>query len=195
MLYPHKVTRIENFKIAFDDAPIAGYVVECGVGRGKSLNQLVRLSKQRLVFGFDSCQGLPEDWKMSDKWTWPEGSFAQDAVPEILGADIRVGWFVDTLPVWKKEHPGRIALLHIDCDLYSSTVTILEELNDQIIPGTVIISDDHFYKQASGIYGKEYVNWEQGSYKAFNEWLEKYDRKVYLLSQGILGQATYRILK
>ena len=186
--------RKDIFKIAFDDAPVTGYVIECGVGRGSSLRRLVRHSANQLVFGFDSFEGLPEDWKMSDDWTWPKGSFACD-IPEVEGAELRVGWFSDTLPVWKKEHTGRIALLHMDSDLYSSSVTILEELNDQIIPGTVIVSDDHFYKPEFGKSGNEYINWEQGTYKAFNEWLENYNRKAYLLARGMLGQAAYRILK
>ena len=191
-----KVLRKENFNIAFNDAPAAGYVVECGVGFGTSLRQLVIRSRpNQLVFGFDSFEGLPEDWKMNEEHTWAKGSFACD-VPEISGADIRVGWFADTLPVWKKEHPGRIALLHIDADLYSSTVTVLEELNDQIHVGTVIVSDDHFYKPSTERYsGHEYTNWEQGQYKAFNEWLVKYDRKAHLLSRGILGQASFRIIQ
>jgi hypothetical protein len=35
-----------------------------------------------------------------------------------------------------------IALLHIDCDLYSSTKTIFELLSDRIVPGTVIVFDE-----------------------------------------------------
>jgi predicted O-methyltransferase YrrM len=190
-----KVLRGENFRAAIADATAGGYIVECGVGRGNSLQFLVRLTENYRIFGFDSFEGLPEDWKMNEEHTWHKGSFACN-VPEIEGAELRVGWFADTLPVWKKEHPGRIALLHIDSDLYSSCVTVLEELNDQIIPGTVIVSDDHFYKPSTErSSGNEYVYWEQGQYKAFNEWLEKYDRKAYLLSRGILGQAAFRIIQ
>ena len=201
--YGKPIFRSENFKLAMADAPKGGYVVECGVGRGASLQRLISLTDNHRIFGFDSFEGLPEDWAMSDEFTWPKGSFAC-AVPNIKGAEIRVGWFADTLPVWKKEHTGRIALLHIDSDLYSSCVTVLEELNDQIVPGTVIISDDHFHKigrfnpvrgKEEEIIGHEYTNWEQGQYKAFEEWLEKYGRKAHLLSRGTLGQASFRIIK
>jgi predicted O-methyltransferase YrrM len=133
---------------------------------------------------------------MNKEHTWPAGSFSRDSLPDVSGAELRVGWFADTLPVWKKEHTGHIALLHIDSDLYSSAITVLEELNDQIHVGTVIVSDDHFYKPSTEKHsGHEYTNWKQGQYKAFNEWLEKYDRKAYLLSRGILGQAAFRIIQ
>jgi hypothetical protein len=181
--------RARTFKLAFEDASDTGYIVECGVGTGKTTKMLTNFaSVNHKIFGFDSFEGLPEDWKMNDYFTWPAGSFAEEEIPEIPGVDIRVGYFADTLPIWKKEHTGRIALLHIDSDLYSSAITVLEELNDQIVPGTVIVSDDHFEKL-------KYKNWEQGQYKAFNEWLVKYDRKSHLLSRGILGQAAFRILQ
>ncbi len=190
-----EIFRGEIFRIAFTDAAKTGYILECGVGRGQSLKKLVRHSAlNQLVFGFDSFEGLPEDWQMNNKFTWPKGSFACD-IPEIDGAEIRKGWFVDTLPKWKKEHTGRISLLHIDSDLYSSCVTVLEELNNQIVPGTVIISDDHFYKDGRNGNNNAYDCWEQGQYKAFNEWLEKYNRKAHLLSRGKMGQGAFRIIQ
>jgi hypothetical protein len=190
-----EVFRRDNFEIAFNDASTTGYIVECGAGAGKSLKTLVALAQpNQLVFGFDSFEGLPEDWKMNEEHTWPAGSFAFDEIPDMPGVELRIGWFADTLPIWKKEHPGRIALLHIDADLYSSCVTVLEELNDQIHIGTIVVSDDHFYKPAHGT-SHEYTLWKQGQYRAFEEWLEKYDRKAHLLSRGTIGQATYRIIQ
>ena len=190
-----EVFRRDNFEIAFNDAATTGYIVECGAGAGKSLKTLVALAQpNQLVFGFDSFEGLPEDWKMNEEHTWPSGSFAFDEIPDMPGVELRIGWFADTLPIWKKEHPGRIALLHIDADLYSSCTTVLEELNDQIHVGTIIVSDDHFYKPSHGT-SHEYTLWEQGQYRAFEEWLEKYDRKAHLLSRGTIGQATYRIIQ
>jgi hypothetical protein len=189
-----KITRKDIYKTAFDDAPTAGYVVECGVQRGVTARKLISFaSENHKIFGFDSFDGLPEDWVMSDEFTWRKGSFACE-IPDIDGMEIYAGLFADTLPTWKCEHTGNIAVLHIDCDLYSSTRTVLEELNDQIVQGTVIISDDHFdYDPADRRDGRAYTNWEQGQYKAFNEWLEKYNRKAHMLLRGTLGQAAFRI--
>ena len=76
------------------------------------------------------------------------------------------GWFDDTLPKWKKNHSEQIKFLHVDSDLYSSCVTILEELNKNIVPGTVILFDELF----------GYPYWKEGEWKAFQEWLSYYDR-------------------
>lgn len=173
-------------------APTDGYVVECGVGRGVSLQELATLAKGRKVFGFDSFNGLPEDWKMSDDFTWPAGSFACD-VPEIDGAEIIVGYFADTLPEWKLNHADRIALLHFDGDLYSSAVTVLTELNDQILPDTILVFDDMFLKNHS-LAGK-YTYWRDNEYKAFHEWQDKYNRETEMIGRGHTGQATFRVLK
>lgn len=44
------------------------------------------------------------------------------------------GWFADTLP---RKEIGKIALLHLDCDLYESVKFCLEKLYDDIIEGGV----------------------------------------------------------
>jgi predicted O-methyltransferase YrrM len=76
------------------------------------------------------------------------------------------GWFDATLPEWLKNNPGPIAFIHVDCDLYSSTRTILALLADRIVPGTIILFDEYF----------NYPNWEEHEYKAFQEFVT--ERKV-----------------
>jgi hypothetical protein len=54
------------------------------------------------------------------------------------------GLFSETLPRWR-EQIGRIALLHMDGDWYSSTQDILENIFDQVVPGGRIQIDDYGY--------------------------------------------------
>ena len=49
--------------------------------------------------------------------------------------------------------------MNIDCDIYSSTKTVLELLAKQIIPGTVIIFDEYI--------GNEH--WREDEFKTFQE--------------------------
>src|SRR6202041_679889 len=50
------------------------------------------------------------------------------------------GWFKDTLP----GAPGsQIALLRMDGDLYESTMDILVNVYDKVVPGGVVIVDDY----------------------------------------------------
>jgi len=49
------------------------------------------------------------------------------------------GWFQDTLP----KYEGKIALLHLDCDLHDSYKLALERLYDKVQPGGVILFDEY----------------------------------------------------
>jgi Macrocin-O-methyltransferase (TylF) len=65
------------------------------------------------------------------------------------------------LPRWLRDHPGPVAFIHVDCDLYSSTKIILTQLAERLAPGTVIVFDEYF----------NYPNWEQHEYRAFQEFV------------------------
>ena len=141
-------------------------ILEFGVWMGHSLNRIARAYPQAHVFGFDSFYGLPEDWS----YPWVKGSFnVQGRLPQGLPDNVELvaGWFNESLPFfvksqqWKaalkrhklsrsKHSPGanamknaaQIALLHVDCDLYSSTMTVFNALDEYILPGTIIVFDE-----------------------------------------------------
>jgi hypothetical protein len=71
------------------------------------------------------------------------------------------GWFSDTIPAWHVQHTGPIAFIHIDCDLYSSTVDILTGLADRLQAGTVILFDEYF----------NYPGWRQHEFQAWQEFV------------------------
>lgn len=149
------------------------HVLEFGVFEGFSLN-LIRdsLDESYKVFGFDSFQGLPEDWVGTD---CKKGHFTtNNFVPYIDKVKLFRGWFEDTIPDYLKE-ADTIGLLHIDCDLYSSTKTIFKYLHPYIKPGTIIVFDDWFYHVL--VYSNDkpksvrYADCEQ---KAFYEYVTKH---------------------
>ena len=84
------------------------------------------------------------------------------------------------------QHPGaKIALLHVDCDLYSSTVTILNNVAGMLVPGTIILFDELI----------NYHGWEEGEFKAFMEFVA--ERKLafeYVAYNRTGGQVAVRIL-
>ena len=53
----------------------------------------------------------------------------------------------DTLEEFLDEHPEPIAYLHIDADLYSSTKYVFDNIEDRIVPGTVISFDEVYNNQ------------------------------------------------
>lgn len=137
---------------------IPGLVLEFGVAGGHSINFIADQVKDEKVFGFDSFEGLPEDWTN----TYKKGHFAQ-SLPEVRdNVELMVGWFDRTLPDFLESHPGPVSYLHVDCDLYSSTKVIFELLAERIVPGTVIVFDEFF----------NYPTWRDHEYKAFIEFVE-----------------------
>lgn len=182
------IERSNYIKEVVQQTMIAGYVVEFGVAGGISLGiiskQAEKLVPTRKVFGFDSFEGLPEEWSPNPHLVFAKGCFSYDPPDVRDNVELIKGWFEDTIPVWKEVHFGPVAFLHIDSDLYSSCATILTELNDQIVPGTIILFDELI----------NYMNWEEGEWKALQEWLTKYDREVYELSNHVT-QVAYQVTK
>lgn len=110
-----------------------GWALEFGTGSGAT----TRLIAERMpVVSYDSFLGLPEDWRPD----FPAGFFAQADIPSIENATVVVGLFEDTLPAF--DWPETVGLVHIDCDLESSTRTVLEHAGHLIQPGVVVVLDE-----------------------------------------------------
>ncbi len=152
--------RYDLLKFAFARAPKDGLVVEFGVAKGASLRLLASLT-DRTVHGFDSFGGLPEDWAGTKEQT---GAFtARGKLPKVpSNVELHPGWFDRTLPGFTAANPGPCAFVHVDCDIYTSTVTIFEALHGRIQPGTVIVFDEYF----------NYPGWRGHEYKAFQEFIK-----------------------
>lgn len=133
-----------------------GAFVECGTFRGGSASILARNDEDRDLWLFDSWDGFPDTAEVdADRRGQHAARGDFSAAFEDVAAflvqrcrisgtrlHLRAGWFEDTLPVWKDEI-GPIALLHIDCDLYSSTRTCLSQLFDHVVEGGVVVVDDY----------------------------------------------------
>ena len=143
-----------------------GTVLEFGVATGRTLNQFAYWLPQKIIHGFDGFVGLPEDWTSRMR----KGFFARSTLPDVRkNCQLWVGWFDATLPGFCKEVQQQkpIALLHVDCDLYSSTVTILDQLKDNIVSGTVIVFDEYM----------NYPGWQLDEFRAWQEHVTKYNIK------------------
>lgn len=139
-----------------------GMILEFGVATGRTLNQFAHWLPDRIIHGFDGFEGLPEDWTSRMR----KGFFARSNLPRVKSnCELHVGWFDQTLPGFVKHQGNRaIQLLHVDCDLYSSTVTILNNLKHNIVPGTVIVFDEYI----------NYPGWQLDEFRAWQEHCAKY---------------------
>lgn len=133
-----------------------GMALEFGVFSGRTLRVIAAARDGKNVFGFDSFNGLPEDWRDG----FPAGTFAVDEPPEVLGAELVTGLFADTLPGFLRDHPEPVAFLHIDADLYSSARTVLRHVGPRLRPGSVVVFDEYF----------NYPGWQEHEYRAWREY-------------------------
>jgi hypothetical protein len=143
---------------ALKAAEVDGHYLEFGVFTGGTMRFIAARVGGRKVHGFDSFEGLPQDWGGFNL-----GRRAFDVggkLPRVpANVELHRGWFDDSLPPWLAANPGPVAFIHVDCDLYSSTRTIFQSLGDRIVSGTVILFDEYF----------NYPNWEKHEFKAFQE--------------------------
>lgn len=131
-----------------------GWAVEFGVYSGYSIHMI---GEKMPVIGFDSFDGLPEDWRPG----FPAGKFRDGILKHLPVYPSNVllvaGWFDKTVP----DFPfPPLSLVHIDCDLYSSTVTALAGVTPHVQVGTVIVFDEF----------TGYPGWEGHEAKAWSEW-------------------------
>ncbi|SMD21442.1 class I SAM-dependent methyltransferase [Lentzea albidocapillata] len=138
------------------DAEVEGMVLEFGVYTGTTLKIMANASADREIYGFDSFTGLPEDWRTG----FSAGAFGVEQLPEVPGAELIAGWFDETLPGFVAEHAGPVAFLHVDCDLYSSTKTVLEHIGPRLRAGSVVLFDEYF----------NYQGWRDHEHKAWMEY-------------------------
>lgn len=152
---PVFATDLDLLSEAISVAPTSGSCLEFGVATGRTITHLANLRPSRTFDGFDSFEGLPEAWRSH----FDKGAFAQ-ALPPVPGnVNLIKGWFNETLQAYLDKTPGPIALLHIDCDLYSSTKTVFDMARSRMVPGTVIVFDEYW----------NYPGWREHEYRAFEE--------------------------
>ena len=169
-----------TFELATKAAKVKGSVLEFGVRHANSTRQLATLSEQQ-VHGFDSFEGIPEDWHDEGK-----GSYSTRGVIPQVPSNIRLhaGWFDATLPKFLETNAEQARLINIDCDIYSSTKTVLDLLAPRIVKGTVIIFDEYIGNQ----------HWREDEYKAFQEAVTTYGWKYeYLAFSFFTKQVVVRV--
>jgi len=172
------VFTLDQFKVLASKRDIIdeldGEVLDLGVFKGGSTRALARLFPTKTIHGFDSFEGLPDDWSYVLKGAFGEIQGGMPDVPE--NVHLYKGWFDDTLPAWAEDHSeSRITLLRIDCDIYSSTKTIFDSVGHLITAGTWLLFDEMI----------GYRGWQNHEYKAFREFLDSSEFTAEYIAYGL----------
>jgi hypothetical protein len=183
---------------------VQGDYLEFGVYRGSTFalafNIAARWNKLREMrfYAFDSFEGLPAS-RGVDVQGFLHDEFAEGALAcgvdefrakiarqgvDLSRVEIVPGWYDDVLNEQTRNRlPLRkAAIVWIDCDLYESTVPVLEFVTPYVQDGTLIAFDDWFCFHADP---------ERGEQRAFREWLERHPemRAVEFLKFGWHGNS------
>lgn len=137
--------------------------MECGVYKADSLNYFAKGLPKRIWHGFDSFEGLPQDWAGGEKG---QGAFSlKGKMPGVRrNVVLHPGWFENTvLPFLNTSH-DMIAFVHLDADIYSSTYTVLQAITPRLQKGSLLLFDEYFGQ----------IGWREGEHKAFTDWLSEH---------------------
>ena len=179
-----KATRFVDYEL------VEGDIIEFGVYTGRSLMLLSHFHEEfkktihghktpnRTVIGIDSFQGLLKN----DHERWKEGTFkinqswhpiipkGELVTPKIvsdsfemcgLQTPVIIDGFYNKVSERFEKCCSKVALIHIDCDLYDSTMDALNLVKNKIQDGAIILFDDWFNFKGSPEKG------EQGAFSQF----------------------------
>jgi len=116
--------------------------IEFGVSEAHSFRWWVahNMNENTLFHGFDTFEGLPEKWG-----TFEKGAMAAN-IPDINDQRVSFypGLFQDTLPNFLKQIQkiDKRKVIHMDADLFSSTLYTLTSLAPFLNKGDIIIFDE-----------------------------------------------------
>ena len=155
----NRLTLMDPFRMGqlidqlIDTENLTGDIVEFGSYKGGSgimmALMLQKLGSKRHIHLFDSFEGLPEPDEVQDKG-YKKGQFKSNyeklsAYLIELGIEdyitIHKGWFRDTLPAYLSNEV-HISLMHVDCDLYTSTMDCFPQVYPRLGERGVCVLDD-----------------------------------------------------
>jgi Macrocin-O-methyltransferase (TylF) len=137
-------------------------LLDLGVWIGWS-TRLISDACDRTVYGFDTFEGLVEDWQIDDQIVFKRGTFSltepdaerfmrdtgvslHDGLPDALGRKVQFirGSTYDTLAPFLADRPvAPIRLFHMDLDTYESCIHALETCKDRFIEGSILVFDEY----------------------------------------------------
>lgn len=134
------------------------FYIEFGVFSGTSINFFSKNLNNKKIYGFDSFEGLKEDWVGTSV---PKGTFnLNKKIPKLENNVVPItGWIQDTLPIFLKEKNPKINFVHMDVDTYESSKFILEAIKPNLVKGAIILFDELY----------NFEGWDVGEYKALRE--------------------------
>ncbi|WP_431236972.1 class I SAM-dependent methyltransferase [Mycolicibacterium aichiense] len=165
-------------------------LLDLGVWMGWS-TRLASDASGRTIYGFDTFEGLVEDWPIEDELVVKRGTFSLsdphtqrlmqdtgvgliDGVPSPLGRKVQFtkGSTYDTLAPFLADRPGiPIKLFHMDLDVYESCLHALETCKERFVIGSILVFDEYLVTN--------------GELLAFYEFQKRYELEWHYRAWGL----------
>ncbi len=157
--------------------PINGYYFEFGCHGARTMRMAYdafHVLYDWTYVAFDSFEGLPDITEIDRMQIFKKGNlktseeeFVRDLAEHGMPREkllVVKGFYDDALTEALKDRllPAKAAVIYVDCDLYTSTVPVLNFVKDFFQRGTIIVFDDWFC-----FYGDP----SRGERRAFREFL------------------------
>jgi predicted O-methyltransferase YrrM len=133
-------------------APIVGAIAELGVYKGGAAKLIATVVPDKKLYLFDTFEGMPNE-QFIDKHK--AGDFDDTSIEEVshllqglTNIVFRKGYFPDTAKGLEAE---RFAFVHIDGDLYQSTLDALTFFYPRMTKGGIIVLDDYEWPHCPGV--------------------------------------------
>jgi len=156
------VTHLELFR---KTSGLTGDIVECGVFKGNSLMRWIKFRAllgnefSRKIIAFDSFGEFPEpegetDRTRVDEFIEETGGGQSISREQLMGileelglssnVELVEGNILKTVPLYVENNAHlKIALLHVDVDVYDATRVSLEQFYPAVVRGGVVVLDDY----------------------------------------------------
>lgn len=133
---------------------LSGAAMEVGVYRGGSLAEIAKIMTHKMVYGFDTFEGLPVE-KSSEEELHQAGDFA-DTSMESVEAGLREAG-IKNVQLCKGLFPGTggmvesICFAHLDVDFGMAMKECLEWVAPKLVKGGIVVIDDYGWEHCPQI--------------------------------------------
>ena len=170
-IIPHSVVSSDRINVLIKclnlTKDLNGSMSEVGVYRGGSAYHINKHSHGKMVFLFDTFEGIPMQGELDPHPVGDFGDTSYEDVKNLFKNDLNVQVIKGVFPDSAKDvifEGDKFCFVHIDADQYESTKNCLEFFYPKMVKGGIILMDD---------YG-----WLKGVDKAIDEFFEDKTEKI-----------------
>lgn len=149
---------------------LEGDLAELGVYQGGSALTMLQCCPDKLIHLYDTFQGLPDDipgFRKKGDFAWP-----MEKVQELLRG-YRIEFHPGLFPSTAVD--GKYCCVHIDGDLYQTTIDAIDFFVPRLVEGGILVFDDWLYPECPGVEQaiKERGLQVKDSVKSQGYWIKK----------------------